>query len=127
MERGDRQYLESKVSAPSSPAAKVPTLPGLAPRILAGRVRTAAEKYRERVSKALSELQDGAAPTDPLALWQGAGAYALDIAVRSIALGTQGRSARRPSGVLGGRVCARDGRVVPLVHPPRRRRGAAED
>jgi pimeloyl-ACP methyl ester carboxylesterase len=72
------------MSKTASPAAKLPPLPGLAPRILTGRVQSATDKYRKRISQAVSEFQHGAAPADPLALWQQAGAYALDAAQRSV-------------------------------------------
>jgi pimeloyl-ACP methyl ester carboxylesterase len=68
----------------ASPAAKVPQLPGLAPRIVAGRVQAATDKYRNRISQAASEFQQGAAPVDPLALWQDAADYALDAAQRTV-------------------------------------------
>jgi pimeloyl-ACP methyl ester carboxylesterase len=59
-------------------------MPSLAPRIMAGRVQTATEKYRERVSKAVSKFQQGVSSADSLAFWHEAGAYALDAAQRSV-------------------------------------------
>jgi pimeloyl-ACP methyl ester carboxylesterase len=72
------------MSKPTTPVATVSPLPCLAPHILAGRVQTATDKYHKRVSKAVSEFQDGPTPADLLALWQDAAAYALDAAQRTV-------------------------------------------